>query len=143
MKTNFTAQVEIEISSIPSKVWDALTNPDMIKQYFFGTEAVSDWKVGSPLLFKGVWEDTEYLDKGIILKMEIEKLFQYSYLSSFSNLPDIPENYATITYELSPSEKGTKLVVTQDNIASEEAQKHSEQSWLSVLSGLKNLVEAK
>jgi uncharacterized protein YndB with AHSA1/START domain len=143
MNTNFAAKVEIEINSLPSKVWEALTNRQMIKQYFFGTEAVSDWKVGSPLLFKGVWENTEYTDKGIILQMDTEKIFQYSYLSSFSNLPDTPENYAVITYELFPLENGTRLVVTQDNIATEEAKKHSEQSWLTVLNGLKNLVEVK
>ncbi len=101
MKNKLVASAEIEINTPVSKVWDALTNPDKIKKYFFGTNAISDWKVGDPLEFKGEWEGKEYHDKGIILKSEKNKLFQYTYLSSMSGKEDIPENYATVTYELS------------------------------------------
>ncbi len=83
MKNKFIAKVEIKFNVPASKVWDALTNPVMIKQYLFGTEAISDWKVGSTLEFKGVWEGKEYLDKGIILKSKNEKLFQIYLLKFF------------------------------------------------------------
>jgi len=143
MKNKFIAKAEIKLNAPASKVWDALINPTMIKQYLFGTEAVSEWKVGSTLEFKGIWEGKEYLDKGIILKSEKEKIFQYTYLSSFSGLEDVPENYATVTYELFPDNGETKLSITQDNVATEESQKHSEQNWASVLNTLKDLLEEK
>ncbi len=143
MKNNLLAIASEDIHASPSKVWEALTNPELIKLYFFGTETITDWKVGSPILFKGIWDGKEYLDKGIILEIEPEKLLQYNYLSSFSGLEDKAENYAIITYSLIEVGGGTKLTITQANIASEEAQKHSEQNWGMVLKGLKELLEKK
>lgn len=141
MAANLIAKASTNISAPASRVWDALTNPDIIRQYFFGTQAVSDWKEGSSLEFKGEWEGKKYVDKGVILKSEPEKLFQYTYLSSFSNLPDLPENYANITYELYEENGETALTVKQENVANEEVRKHSEQNWATVLKNLKDLLE--
>ena len=124
-----------------SKVWEALTSPAWIKQYLFGTNVISDWKVGSPIIFTGTWEGKEYKDKGTILKFEKEKLFQYNYWSSFSSLPDLPENYAVLTFELSPRGSNTELSLTQDNIADETALEHSSKNWDGVLGGMKELLE--
>jgi uncharacterized protein YndB with AHSA1/START domain len=131
----------IELKADVSKVWDALTNPEVIKQYFFGTEAVSDWKEGSPLYFKGVWEGKEYMDKGTILKLESGKLLHYNYWSSFSGTKDVPENYANITYKLSSGKGVTILTIIQDNIETEESRQHSDQNWGMVLEGLRKIVE--
>jgi uncharacterized protein YndB with AHSA1/START domain len=141
MSANLIAKASTSISAPASRVWDALTNADIIKQYFFGTQAISDWKEGSSLEFKGEWEGKKYVDKGVILKSEPEKLFQYTYLSSFSNLPDLPENYANITYELLEEDGETTLTVKQENVANEEVRKHSEQNWENVLKALKDLLE--
>ena len=141
MSANLIAKASTTISAPASAVWDALTNPSLIKQYFFGTDAVSDWKEGSPLEFKGEWNGKQYTDKGVILKSEPAKLFQYTYLSSFSGLPDVPENYANITYELFEDNGETTLNVKQENVANEDARKHSEENWELVLKNLKNLLE--
>jgi uncharacterized protein YndB with AHSA1/START domain len=135
LKTSITIQAPI------AKVWDALINPEQIKKYFFGTETISDWKVGSSLVFKGVWEGKEYIDKGIILELEENKKLKYNYWSSFSGTADIPENYANITYEL--SEEGGKVVLTvlQDGFKTKEQQEHSEKNWQTVMGSLKALVE--
>lgn len=141
MSANLIAKASTNISAPASRVWDALTNPEIIKQYFFGTQAVSEWKEGSSLEFKGEWDGKKYVDKGVILKSEPEKLFQYTYLSSFSNLPDLPENYANITYELVEEDGETTVTVKQENVANEEVRKHSEQNWENVLKALKDLLE--
>jgi len=141
MKNKLVASAEIKINSPISKVWDALTNPELIKKYFFGTNAISDWKVGSPLEFKGEWEGKEYHDKGKILKSEKDKLFRYTYLSSMSGKEDIPENYATVTYELSVQNGSTTLKILQDGNETEESKQHSEQNWSYVLNSMKDLLE--
>ena len=141
MKNNLVAKATIEINAPAEKVWDALTNPALIKQYFFGTDAISDWKEGSPLIFKGEWEGKEYVDKGTIQKSVKPNLFKYNYLSSLSNLEDIPENYANITYELSESNGKTTLNILQDNVATEEARNHSEQNWTHIMGDMKKLIE--
>lgn len=141
MSANLIAKASTNIAVPATRVWDALTNPELIRQYFFGTEAVSDWKEGSPLEFRGEWEGKKYLDKGVILKSEQPKLFQYTYFSSFSNLPDVPENYANISYELIEEDGETMLTIKQENVANEEARKHSEENWAYVLKNLKDLLE--
>ncbi|HTX19358.1 MAG TPA: SRPBCC family protein [Bacteroidota bacterium] len=132
---------KLSIKAPASKVWEALTTPEWIKQYLFGTKAISDWKVGSPIVFTGTWEGKEYKDKGTILKFEKEKVFQYNYWSSFSSLPDLPENYAVITFELSPRGGSTELSLTQDNISNEVALEHSGKNWDGVLGTMKQLIE--
>jgi uncharacterized protein YndB with AHSA1/START domain len=141
MKNNITANVNISIKAPVSKVWDALTKPEIIKQYFFGTDAKSDWEVGGPVTFKGEWEGKTYEDKGIVTASEPNKLLSYSYWSSMSGKEDKPENYANVTYELTQRENETNLSITQDNIADEKTKEHSVQNWKSVLNDLKKLLE--
>lgn len=138
---NFIAKAETVIKATASEVWDALTNPAMIKQYLFGTEASSDWKVGSPITYKGVWEGKTYEDKGTIVRIEPEKVLETTYWSSMGGKEDVPENYNKVTYKLDREEDATKLTITQDNNPTEESAKHSEKNWHMVLDGLKKLLE--
>jgi uncharacterized protein YndB with AHSA1/START domain len=47
------ARASITIAAPVEKVWDALTRPELIKQYFFGTETETDWTPGNPIYFRG------------------------------------------------------------------------------------------
>ena len=142
MKNNVTSNTVINIYSTAPKVWDALTKPELIKQYFFGTDAISDWQEGSTVVFKGEWEGKAYEDKGIIRMIEPNKLFRYDYWSSMSGIEDKPENYQVITYELFEEEGITTLAITQENIKDEERKVHSEQNWRKVANDLKGLLES-
>jgi uncharacterized protein YndB with AHSA1/START domain len=141
MNNTYNAHIELHINAPAQKVWEALTTPAIIKEYFFGTHAESDWKVGSSLLFKGEWEGKAYVDKGTILQSNPPYLFQYDYFSSWSDKPDVPENYNTITYELTEKDGGTLLSITQTNCTDEAQQKHSEENWMGIMTGMKALVE--
>ena len=141
MNKTFTSKSTIAINAPASKVWDALTKPELIKQYLFGTEVTTDWQVGSPITYKGEWEGKTYEDKGKVLQIEKEKLLVSTFWSSLSGLADIPENYKTVRYELSADDKGTRLTITQDNNNSQEEADHSGQNWKMVLEGIKKLVE--
>ena len=141
MKNTLIAQAHITISAPIAKVWDALVNPEMIKQYMFGTNAVSDWKEGSPIVWKGEWEGKPYEDKGVILQLKPERVLQYSHFSPLSGQADVPANYHTLTIELSPEEKGTILRLSQDNNSTEEDREHSEKMWGMMLTGIKKVLE--
>ena len=141
MNKQFIAKQSIVIDAPAGKVWDALVNPEMIRQYMFGTNAVSEWKEGSSIVFRGEWQGKAYEDKGVILRLEPERLIQYTYFSSLSGLPDTPEHYHTITVELSSRGTQTVLSLSQDNNASEHERGHSEMNCGIVLKGLKKLLE--
>ncbi|HEY0031209.1 MAG TPA: SRPBCC family protein [Bacteroidia bacterium] len=141
MKSDVIGRVSINIYATVPKVWEALTNPEMIRKYFFGTNAITDWKAGSTIVFEGEWEGHSYKDKGTVLKVEPYKLLSYNYWSSMSGIEDIPENYVTITYELLDEGNKTSLTIIQENIPTEEMREHSEQNWKKILHNLKELVE--
>ncbi|HZW57902.1 MAG TPA: SRPBCC domain-containing protein [Nitrososphaerales archaeon] len=141
-KTGLVARKSTTIHAPPAKVWEALTNPELIKKYLFGTETTSDWKVGSSITYRGVWQGKSYEDKGKILQIVPERILQSTYWSSMRGLEDTPENYAIVTYELEPVEGNrTRLSVTQENIDSEEEREHSESNWGMVLEAMKKLLE--
>jgi uncharacterized protein YndB with AHSA1/START domain len=141
MNNTFISTASTTVNAPASKVWDALTNPDLIKQYLLGTRVTCDWQVGSPIIYQGEWQGKSYQDKGKIVQVEPEKLLVSTFWSSLSGLPDIPENYKTVRYEMSAEGNGTKLVLTQDNNATQEDANHSDEFWNKVLDTLKKLVE--
>jgi uncharacterized protein YndB with AHSA1/START domain len=122
-------------------VWKGLTDPKIVKQYFFGTDVKSDWKKGSPIIWSGEWEGKTYEDHGEILEITPGKYVKYSYWSTMSGTEDKPENYANISYDLSELNGVTTLTIIQDNIKDEAAKEHSEQNWESVFGGLRKIIE--
>ena len=141
MNNTFVAKATITINAPASRVWDALTKPDLIKLYLFGTQVTTDWRVGSPITYQGMWEGKAYKDKGQVLQVEPGKLLVSTFWSSLSGLPDVPENYQTVRYELSAAGNGVRLTITQDNNHSQEEADHSAQNWKTVLDGIKKLLE--
>ncbi len=141
MKSDIVCTVSMKINAPTSSVWDALINPEKIAKYFFGTKASSDWKEGSALTFSGEWEGKPYEDKGLILEIEKEKTFKYSYWSNFSGDDDVPENYQIITYALHTEGATTIFTVTQENCKSEEACAHSEKNWNMIIGSMKDMLE--
>ena len=80
-------------------------------------------------------------DKGVILQLKPGRTLQYSHFSPLSGLPDKPENYHTITIELSANGNQTFVSLTQDNNATEGARAHSEKNWGMMLAALKKFLE--
>ena len=138
---NNIAKAETTINAPIEKVWNALTNPEMIKKYMFGTTVISDWKEGSKIVWKGEWEGKSYEDKGKILQIEDQKKLQYSHYSPLSGLNDNPQNYHTVTIDLARKDNETMLTLTQDNNPDEKTRDHSEKNWKMMLASLKKLLE--
>jgi uncharacterized protein YndB with AHSA1/START domain len=141
MDKNLIARSSTTINAPSERVWDALVNPGAIKQYMFGTDVVSDWREGSPIVWRGEWQGQAYEDKGVILQVKPGRTIQYSHFSPLSGLPDEPENYHTVTVELSADRDQTHVSLAQDNNASEEERAHSEKNWEMMLAALKEFVE--
>jgi uncharacterized protein YndB with AHSA1/START domain len=142
MTKGFEAIKTVEIQASKSDVWNALTNPDKVKQYMHGTEMSTDWREGSPIAWKGEWKGRPYEDKGTVLAVKPQKLLKYTHWSPMGGSEDKPENYHTVTYELAGDDGKTTLTLIQDNNASrEEADKMADDNWGPVLKGLKETVE--
>lgn len=142
MSRGFVAIKTVNIDAPRAEVWDALTEPDKVKQYMHGTDVSTDWKVGSPIRWKGEWKGKSYEDKGQILEVEPQKRLSYTHWSSMGGTEDKPENYHTVIYELTGDDGKTTVTLKQDNNATQdEASKMAQDNWGPVLEGLKETAE--
>lgn len=118
MEKEWIVKSSITIRAGAHRVWDLLTNPAETKKYMFGCETVSDWKVGSPLIWKGVFNGEEIVAvKGHIVEIQPDHLLAYTTMDPNQGLPDVPESYLTVTYRLEEDQGVTALVVTQGDFA--------------------------
>jgi uncharacterized protein YndB with AHSA1/START domain len=138
---SFSTETSVTINAPLQKVWDGITKPEIVKQYFFGTNLVTDWKVGAPLFFRGEWQGKSYEDRGTVLAFEPMKTLSFSYWSAFSGQEDRPELRQILRYEIEKTADGVRLTVRQTNVASQASADHSAENWRGVLAGLKKLLE--
>jgi uncharacterized protein YndB with AHSA1/START domain len=142
MKDDLRTEASITINAPITRVWEALTTPKLIKQWFFGVDTATDWKAGSPIVHRGEYQGRPYEDKGDILEIEPPRRLVHSHWSPVSGLPAAPENYQRVTWELTERDGETELTIEEVNLPSEEARATSENSWRVVLENLKRLLEA-
>ena len=141
--TTYSTTQQTRIAATTDRVWAALVTPEIVKQYMFGAEVVSTWQVGSPIVYRGLWEGKPFEDKGMILECLPGRRLVSTYFSALSGLDDRPEHYNTVTYELTPDGDGcTTLSVTQDNNPSQEVADAMGRNWVATLAQIKQLLEA-
>ena len=131
-------------------VWDALVNPEQTKKYMFGCETVSDWKIGSSLLWQAMYEGKEMVFvKGIILDIKPNRLLKYSVIDPNNLMADIPENYLNVTYLLEEQNGQINLIISQDGFedAADGEKRYKDvqnngEGWNPILVAIKKLVES-
>jgi uncharacterized protein YndB with AHSA1/START domain len=138
---SYSSSTSVVIRAPRAKIWDAITRPELVKAYFFGTNLSTDWKVGSPLVFRGEWEGKSYEDKGTVLSFEPTKSLSFNYWSAFSGHEDKPELRQIIRYDLEETAGGVRVTVHQSNVDTKEHADHSQKNWQTVLEGMKAMVE--
>jgi uncharacterized protein YndB with AHSA1/START domain len=145
MGLNFNLEVSksIHVKASPARVWEVLTTPSIIKEYLYGTETITDWKVGSPIVFQGEYEGVTYRDHGVILENILNQKLIYSYWSSFSGTENIPENHSEVGYLLTEQEDQTTMLTwLQKGYVNEEKRAHSENGMNDFLEQLKKIIES-
>ncbi len=139
----------ITINAPISMVWHALTAPEETKKYMFGCETVSDWKIGSPLLWRGQYEGQDMIFvKGEIVDIQPEKFLAYTTIDPNSDIDDKSENYLIVTYTLEEKDGQTVFTVTQGDYSTvadgerryKEAYNNGD-GWNPILVEIKKLVE--
>jgi uncharacterized protein YndB with AHSA1/START domain len=145
--SEITASASVVIDRSRQHVWKALTEPDLVRQYFMGATVKTDWQVGHPITFSGTWKDKPFEDKGEILTFEPEHEMSYSHWSPLSGADDAPENYHVVHISLTDDTGGTKVTLDQSNLdggvtdADRASRADYENNWTSTLEGLKKVAE--
>lgn len=132
------------INASPSTVWNALTDPHLLRQWMgapeMKIEVITDWKAGGPIVIKG-FHHVVFENKGTVLQFIPNHLLKYDYLSSLSRLPDTPENRTILEFILTPAGDQTTLSLTISNFPTDSIFKHINLYWRSTIEILKKFIE--
>lgn len=144
-KQDLVVNKTILVKATVTKVWDALTMPELTKKYFMGCEVHSDWKVGSLISWTGEKDGYPIEVKGKILEIEPLKRIKYTAWSKMSGLEDIPANHTIVTIVMADLNDATELTVTDENFGAgdggEKRYQDSVKGWDMILNGLREIVE--
>lgn len=143
MNRELIATMSVSIAASVPEVWEALVNPEIISQYYHGTQTETTWKLHDPITFRGEWKGVPYVDKGQIVDIIPERILSYTYWSPLSGTDDFEDNYARITFHVSAYDDDTTLNVIQDNIKTEEEVEKAEANWSETLHKIKEILELK
>jgi uncharacterized protein YndB with AHSA1/START domain len=141
MPGNFVATSAITIDASPDRVWKVITDPAAVKEFMFGADLVTDWTKGSPILWRGEWEGKSYEDKGEILEVDPGRRLVHTHFSPLGGEEDKPENYHTLTWTLEDQDSATRLTLSQDNNANQDAAEHSRGMWDMLVADVKKIAE--
>lgn len=133
----------ISIHAPVSKIWNALTDPSLMKQWMTLEEIdiITDWQPSSSIIIKGKSHWVYFENKGTVLQFRPQQLLQYSHLSSLSGLPDEPMNYTLLEFKLMPIEDNTTLTLTISNFPTESIYRHFVFYWNVTLELLRKFIE--
>jgi uncharacterized protein YndB with AHSA1/START domain len=141
MASDLKHEYHVFIRTTPEELWEALTNPDLTAQYFHGTRALSDWKVGSPCTY-AMEDGTEALACEVVELDPPRRL-----VTTFAIRYD-PEAHADrpsrLTWEIEPLGPACHLSLVHDDFDGETRTYlgvNDPAGWSQILSGLKTLLE--
>lgn len=137
-----TSKSTILVNASKQKVWDALTKPELVKKWQYGSEVLTDWMVGSEIRFRVEWDNKVLEQWGKILEIIPNELIKYSLFFPRPDLEDKEENYFIMSYLISESENAVQLeIIKEDNRpgAVEEKESTGENP---VLTALKEIIES-
>ena len=138
MATNIST---IFVKAPIQKVWDALTKPELVKQWQYGSDLITDWTVGNEIRFRTEWEGKVFEQWGKVLEVVPYKLIKYSLFAPGPALEDNPGNYFIMSYVLNGERGQIKITITQQDDRPGAKQEEPQGEENPVLNGLKSLIE--
>ena len=124
------------------KVWDALVKPELVKQWQYGSNLITDWNVGSSIRFSTPWDGKTFEQWGTVLEVVPNKKISYSLFAPAPGREDKPENYFVMNYILTGVDGNVKLEIIQDDNRPGAKQEAAQGEENPVLKGLKELIES-
>ncbi len=129
---------EIYIKTTPERLWEAITDREMRRKYWFGVGVNSDWTPGSR--YEGVHPQApSAIFEGANLEVDPPRRLVQSFKALWSE-EAIREGTSRVTWEIEPVGDSCRLTVTHDQLR-EDAKGEIYGGWPQILSGLKTLLE--
>jgi uncharacterized protein YndB with AHSA1/START domain len=131
--------LHVFIRTTPERLWQALTDGEMARQYYYATRVQSSWKVGAPLEY--LRDNGEAALKGEVLEIDPPKRLVTTFKPQFLP-PGAPPHTSKVTFEIEPQGGACKLTLIHEGL--EEGSPMTQEftiGWAKITSGLKTLLE--
>jgi len=128
------------IASTPEKVWQALTDPDFTKQYFFGFAIDIEPRTGGS--FRLLAGDGSTHVSGEVIEWSPPRRLSVTWrVAGMTDFGELPE--CVITYDITSSGDAVKLTMSESHSwdVPRDILKGGEMGWPKLLSSLKSLLE--
>jgi uncharacterized protein YndB with AHSA1/START domain len=127
------------IRTTPERLWQALTDQDIVRKYWFGMHQETEWKAGAA--WSLVFPDGRIADTGEIVEIDPPRRLVLKWINEFK--PEAKaEGYSRCTIEIEAAGEAVKLTLVHaiDRPQSKLIDAVSG-GWPRILSNLKSLLE--
>ena len=108
-----TTHSKVHVQVAPDKAWAALTRPELVVKWQYGSALTTTWEVGSRIVFRAEWEGQVFEQWGEVLEYLEPVRIRYRLFAPRPDVADSPENYFEMVYTLEPREGGTLVTISQ------------------------------
>jgi uncharacterized protein YndB with AHSA1/START domain len=130
---------EVYIRTTPERLWQAITDPSFIRQYFYDQSVKSSWKAGAEYVHRA--PDGTVKIEGTIVEFDPPRRLVQTFSCPFKE-ETRGDRPSRVTWTIEPKGEVCKLTLVHDDFDGETATFRSVGSgWNPVLSGLKTLLE--
>jgi len=130
---------EVYIQTSPEQLWQAITDPAFTRRYYYETAVASTWEPGASLTY--THDDGRVAVEGTVVEADPPRRLVQTF--HFPETPGDPaERPSRVTWEIRQMGGACLLTLVHDDFDGETKTYRSVQhGWVSVLSGLKTLLE--
>jgi Uncharacterized conserved protein len=132
----------IYIKAPAHRVWDTITKAEFVKQWQYGSDLLTDWKIGSEIRFRTEWEGKVFEQWGKVLEIRPYELIRYNLFAPRPGLEEKPENFFVMIYVLTIENTRVKLEIIQEDNRPGAVQEEPQGEENPLLNSLKNLAES-
>lgn len=137
-----TLRIVRTFDAAPARVFDALTRPDLLAQWFAPSDELTvvvdrfEEKVGGSYRIEMRHQKGDvHTAIGEIREIDRPNRLVYTWKWEGGEMPD-----TLVTWELSADEAGTELVLTHEQFPNEEAKEQHEQGWTAMMPRLASVL---
>jgi DNA-binding transcriptional ArsR family regulator len=129
---------EIYIRTTAKRLWEALTSGEMTRRYFHRTRIESDWRVGSPVVFRR--EDGSVAVEGVVKACDPPRVLEHTWNVRYDE-ERAGEEPSLVRWEIEQLEGSCRLTLLHSFQEESKTYLEVKGGWTEILSSLKSLLE--
>ncbi|MCC9144099.1 MULTISPECIES: SRPBCC domain-containing protein [unclassified Arthrobacter] len=135
---NDNAQLySMDVSATADQAWKALTDPEVVRRWYFGTAPRTSWEVGSTIDY--VDDDGGTQITGILLEVDAPRTFSHTFIATWYGTEN---DQGSLQWQLEPAAEGTRIIlVHRDRHAGSREGSETDEGSQRLMDSLRKVLE--